>query len=329
MDYTESVVPFYDDMSFRRKFRMSKGTFHILSQYLKDLPEFSFDHPGGKEHVSVEKQLLMTLWYLGSCDTIDKMGDRFGISTSSVIRCRNRILAAVNRHLKRRFIVWPNAQKIPEVEEHFGQRNGFPGIIGALDGSHIEIKKPTLHGNSYINRKGYASLQVQAVCTDDMLFIHIFTGYPGSCHDARILRNSDLWQNGPNLCGENHIIADAAYPTRKWLLTPYRDNGHLNAAQKKYNKYHSSCRVVIERAFALLKGRFRRLKYIDASVKTAVIIIMCSCIFHNICLINHDDVNEFLEDADMLDPVLNPICVHDNYNDEGVRKRDLIAAGLI
>jgi hypothetical protein len=89
LDYTESVVPFYE--SFRRKFRMSKGTFHILSQYLKDLPEFSYDHPGGKEHVSVEKQLLMTLWYLGSCDTIDKIGDRFGISTSSVIRCRNSV----------------------------------------------------------------------------------------------------------------------------------------------------------------------------------------------------------------------------------------------
>jgi hypothetical protein len=215
LDYTESVVPFYDDESFRRKFRMSKGTFHILSQYLKDLPEFSYDHPGGKEHVSVEKQLLMTLWYLGSCDTIDKIGDRFGISTSSVIRCRNRVLAAVNRHLKQRFIVWPNAQKIPEVVASFEQRNGFPGIIGALDGSHIEIKKPAAHGNSYINRKGFASLQVQAVCTDNMMFTHILTGYLGSCHDARILRNSDLWQNGQILCGENHIIADAAYPIRK------------------------------------------------------------------------------------------------------------------
>ena len=43
------------------------------------------------------------------------------------------------------------------------------------------------------------------------------------------------------------------------MVTPFRDNGHLTAAQKKYNKYHSSTRMVIERAFGLVKGCFRRL----------------------------------------------------------------------
>lgn len=45
------------------------------------------------------------------------------------------------------------------------------------------------------------------VCRENMTFTHIFVGFPGSCHDARILRNSDLWKNwfkylwpGPYCC---------------------------------------------------------------------------------------------------------------------------------
>lgn len=91
-----------------------------------------------------------------------------------------------------------------------------------------------------------------------------------------------------------HVIADAAYPFRRWLLTPFR--GHLTQNQKRYNQYLSSNRVVIERAFALLKGRFRRLKYLDTNkVETAVEIIMDCCIVHNICLLSNDEVGDFLE----------------------------------
>ena len=48
----------------------------------------------------------------------------------------------------------------------------------------------------------------------------------------------------------------------------------------------------IERAFGLLKGRFRRLFYIDC-LKPALIVryIIDSCILHNICIKN-DDVDE-------------------------------------
>lgn len=118
-----------------------------------------------------------------------------------------------------------------------------------------------------------------------MKFLNCFCGYAGSCHDARVLRNSDLWNYGLEVCNGNHIIADGAYPLRRWLMTPYRDNGHLSQEQKHFNYMLSANRVVIERAFGLLKGRFRRLHHLDVlSIQTAVKIIMCTCILHNICL---------------------------------------------
>ena len=328
--YVETVVPLYDDETFRRMFRMSRPTFDVLCTYLKDLPDFAYDHSGGKEHITVEKQTLMGLWYFGSSDTIERMADRFGVSLSTVIRCRDRLVHAINNNL-RKFISWPDQQTLQEQADQFSQRNGFPGIVGALDGCHIEIKEPGDHSKSYINRKGFASLQLQAVCNYNMLFTHVFLGYPGSCHDARVLRNSDLWTSGSNMCRNvYHIIADAAYPIRGWLLTPFRDNGHLTQNQKRYNQYLSSNRVVIDRAFALLKGRFRRLKYLDTNkVENAVEIIMACCIVHNICLLSHDEVGDFLEQG-LQDHVniQNPNQFQD-IEGEGVLKRNIIMGQLV
>lgn len=69
-----------------------------------------------------------------------------------------------------------------------------------------------------------------------MLFSKVFTGSPGSGHDSRVLRNSDLWYSDQAKFNANyHILGDSAYPLRKWLLTPFRDNGHLTRQLKKYN----------------------------------------------------------------------------------------------
>lgn len=61
----------------------------------------------------------------------------------------------------------------------------------------------------------------------------------------------------------------------------------------------SQKRQVIERAFALLKGRFRRLKYLDMSRLDLIpFFIMAACVLHNICLEGiDDDVEELIEEG--------------------------------
>ena len=43
------------------------------------------------------------------------------------------------------------------------QADGLPDVIGAIDGCHIPIKAPRENDSEYINRKGFHSLQLQAV----------------------------------------------------------------------------------------------------------------------------------------------------------------------
>lgn len=72
---------------------------------------------------------------------------------------------------------------------------------GAIDGSHIRIDKPAEDPDSYINRKQYFSIHVQGTVDHNMKFIDIFIGYPGSVHDARVFKNSTLYNDLHNLCG--------------------------------------------------------------------------------------------------------------------------------
>ena len=87
-------------------------------------------------------------------------------------------------------------------------------------------------------------------------------------------------------------------------------------------------RVVIERAFGLLKGRFRRLLYVDTiENETAVDVIMTCCILHNICLLNNDDITELIEqDGNVFDNAGQFFAFENDA--EGFLKRDLIARNL-
>lgn len=51
-------------------------------------------------------------------------------------------------------------------------RNGFPGIIGAIDGTHIAVVAPSINNAIgppllFYNRKGYYSLNIQIVSPSD------------------------------------------------------------------------------------------------------------------------------------------------------------------
>ncbi|EFN64056.1 Putative nuclease HARBI1, partial [Camponotus floridanus] len=143
---------------------------------------------------------------------------------------------------------------------------GFSKVIGAIDGTHINIPAPRIYPASYVNRKGHHSIQLfsdfQAVCNHKTHFLHCFAGHPGSVHDQRVFRLSELqeWLGNPEKFPDDyHILGDAAYKLHQNLIVPYRDNGHLTPRQKNFNFCHSSARVAIERAFGFMKTSFRSL----------------------------------------------------------------------
>lgn len=88
-----------------------------------------------------------------------------------------------------------------------------------------------------------------------------------------------------------HIIGDSANPLLPQLMRPYRDNGHLSARQRYFNRKLNAARVVIEHAFGILKSKFRRLHYLQMrSISNISSAVSACCILHNVCLEPSDQV---------------------------------------
>ena len=107
-----------------------------------------------------------------------------------------------------------------------------------IDGTHIRLVNPIEGERDYINRKGYPSMQLQLIVDDHLLITDAYVGWSGATHDARVLRNSPIYEKAENnlILRNDFIIGDSAYPLRRWLQTPFRDNGRLNQQQKRYNR---------------------------------------------------------------------------------------------
>ena len=132
----------------------------------------------------------------------------------------------------------------------------------------------------------------------------VYTGWPGCTHDARVLRNSSLFSRaeaGELFSADKVVIGDSAYPVKNWLITPFKDNGHLGARRRRFNKVLSSSRPVVERAIGHIKRRFRRLRELTIhEPKHIACIILAGCILHNLCVITHEEIDMFIGAGDNL-----------------------------
>ena len=213
-------------------------------------------------------------------------------------------MRALLLRLKDQFIKFPlTRQELQELIDEFEEEYEIPQIVGAIDGCHIEINAPPENHEDYFNRKQQYSVNLQAIVNCNLKFIHVSFGYPGSIHDARVLRLSGLFDLGENeqiltspmkiVSGTEIlplIIGDSAYPLLKWLVKPYPNRGHLTPDEREFNKRLSAARSVVERAFGMLKGRWRLLlKKVEQQTRTLSKTVLAACVLHNIC-IDHGDL---------------------------------------
>lgn len=258
--------------------------------------------------VNAEQKLLATLWLLGNQESYRGVGDRFDLSKGSLHRvCIEvcNILAAMQKE----YIRWPESSELQGIADGFMAKTGFPGVIGAIDGTHIAIPGPSDHRDSYINRKGFPSIQLQVVCDSNLRFTDVYAGWPGAVHDARVYRNCPVAQLLPTLPSTYHLLGDSAYPLSTYLLVPYRDNGHLTPLEKRYNKVHSSTRVDVERAIGLLKCKWRRMKHLDMiSVPDIPTFIVAACVLHNFVLLHDKFEEEEIEVEEGMDGEMDNTC---------------------
>ncbi|CAI6353400.1 unnamed protein product [Macrosiphum euphorbiae] len=285
---------------------MTQDTYGNLLTALSVNSELIKPYTGGNKPVSFHKKVLISLWYYGREMSMHAIGNQFDTATSTIYNIVQEVTDCLCNSMAKKCITWPNIKECTIIEEGFRVRANFPNVIGAIDGCHISVKVPSSEQDSYTNRKMTKSIIVQAICTSNKIFTNICVGYPGRVHDARVFKNSEIFsimQNeGPSslFYDKYYLLGDSAYPNLSWLITPYKNYGNLSARKRKWNYFHSQTRVDIELSFGLLKGRWRRLLYLNVTnISRAPNIILACCVLHNFCLVNDDELDEIVNDVQL------------------------------
>lgn len=322
--YYEITIPSYTLDEFKTHFRLSRDTFERTCQRLSTVN--AYNNLKGPTP-NLEKELLMFLWYIGNLESFRSMADRFGTSKGSFHSSITRVSSSLTS-IMAEVIRWLTSQaELNETSQTFGENCQFQNVLGALDGSHIPINAPKHQPQAYFNRKKFYSVVLLACCNANMEFTYVWTGNPGSTHDATVLRMSDLFQNSDGKIPVGFVIlGDSAFPLLQWLITPFRDCGNLTEQQRKFNREHSHSRQVIERSFGLLKCRFRRLlRFEFSNMKILVESILAACVLHNLCISDTD----FIEVPDEFEACHDMPYARDGHQLQGIQTRQQMMNQLI
>ncbi|XP_026467667.1 putative nuclease HARBI1 [Ctenocephalides felis] len=323
------VVPLYDEAQFMEHFRVSRNVCKQISDRYKASAIYNLNTYGIYGKISALHQVQIFLWFAGhESASYRDVSDRFDITLSSLHRIIRRVTSFLSC-ISSEFIKWPNHEEKLLIAEGFLQK-GFPNVIGVIDGCHIRINKPAKDSRSFLNRKGYCSINMQAVCNDQNKIIDVFIGCPGSVHDARVFRRSNLGLNLNRKCGRYFLLGDAAYPLKTNLMTPFRNINSLTQTQKHFNKKLNSARSTIEHTFGLLKQNFRQLYHLKIkNIHFICHFIRACCVLHNWSI---KENFECLQRNQNLSRLNIESSVEDEVNAEEINARllrDQIAAALL
>ena len=277
-----------DPERFKKNFRLTPAVFRRVVEVLR--PYIEADYQPDNFVLTAEVQVLVTLHRLGSHALLRTTGEHYGLGEKTVHDAYWRVIWGLNEILLPQVLRWPTEDELQEIRAGFAAFGIGNNIIGAIDCTHVGVRPPKVHSNSYLNRKRHRSIVTQAVVDHRGLFLNLNSGFPGSAHDMNVLHHSSLLQNIENgtwVTGSDCLLGDSGYYLRRFMITPFNyRNGKPTKDQERFNHAHSQARGIIERTFGHLKERFRiLLDTVDGHVDNVrLVVIACACL-HNLALL--------------------------------------------
>jgi hypothetical protein len=110
------------------------------------------------KYIPTEKKLLATLWILATPESYRSVADRFAMSKGTLHSVVKETTSAIASLCTTMIQFKTSTADMITVAKGFQDKTGFPGVIGAIDGTHIEITGPSENRSSYVNRKGYYTI---------------------------------------------------------------------------------------------------------------------------------------------------------------------------
>ena len=205
----------------------------------------------------------------------------------------------------------PTNQNYTLVQQAFYKVARFPRVIAAIDCTHVRIISPGERYSIYVswkntktflclflggetaenfrNRKGYFSINVQALCSADLKIQDVVARWPGSTHDSLIFASSAIKYRFDSGHFKNGILlGDSGYALNSYLMTPLSEP-HTRA-ECLYNESHIRTRNAVERCFGVWKRRFPVLSIgMRCNLPLVQDVIVATAILHNLAIDQKDE----------------------------------------
>ena len=276
--------------------------------YICEILRPHLQRPTRRSHaLTVEEQVLIALRFFACGSFYEVIADGLAVTKSTVGHVMHSVAAAL-AGLIHQYVRFPDTEEeITQTKRKFFSIARMPNTIGAIDCTHIHIQAPHEREWEFVNRKGRHSINVQLIGNADLKITNCVVRWPGSVHDARILRESHLYRRLQQTAPDGILLGDSGYPLLRWLMTPFATV--TCDPQQRYNNAHIATRGTIERINGVLKRRFACLNYLRVEPKQACNIISACIVLHNIAQLRRVPLNEDILDRPPLEaevPQLQP-----------------------
>lgn len=300
-DDNDGRPPWLTNDEFKQKYRMDRHYFFQLVDKIKDHPVFV--SRGRKKQAPVEHQLMVFLFFIGTSGSGASnpvLRNMFCIGRGTADRFKKRVVKAIHS-LRNEVIIWPNGNERKAIARRFFTKYQWINCIAVADGTLFPLtyEPETEDAADYKGRKFLYSITSLIVNDDKKKIRFCMTGYPGSVHDNRVMRNTDLFKNAEIYFGNNYyLIGDSAYVNTSFIVSSFKcHRGHQLSPQKeRFNTHMGKARIISEHTIGILKGRFPILRSIPMVVKKEkkamkriLRTIECCFILHNLLIDAGDD----------------------------------------
>ncbi|XP_069098324.1 putative nuclease HARBI1 [Pleurodeles waltl] len=264
-------------------------------------------------------QLVSMLHFLATGSFLGIVEMATGISQPMFSNLLRNVLSTLVKHMDS-YTQFPSSIDLPSVKVDFYALGHIHHVIGVKDGTHIALIPPRVDEQVISKCTGTVKTFTPLIRLADQYIAQVTARFRGSVHDSYMLRNSSVPQLMvpllrvrayligeydkckcgycyPSLttqsvcdiveckCWFTLSTGDSGYPNLSWLLTPVRNP--RTRAEEQYIEVQGRTRRVVERAFGLLKARFRCLHisgYLQYSPQKVCQIVLACCMLHNVAL---------------------------------------------
>ncbi|GFS21046.1 protein ANTAGONIST OF LIKE HETEROCHROMATIN PROTEIN 1 [Elysia marginata] len=284
----------HDDEKFFNYARMTYSSFEELLTLVQDIIYHS--SLNYREAIGPEEILLVTLRFLATGGSYHSLGYSFRIAPSTVGLLVFETCEAIWDTLQHQRFPEFTQELWKEKARRFGELWNFKCCVGAIDGKHVRVQKPSFSGSLFLNYKNFFSIQLQAVVDGDLMFTATDVGDFGVNSDGSVFKNSTFVQcflnNSLNLpppkCMDVSgtkipycFVADEAYPLKDNLMRPYGGR-NLDNPKRIFNPRLSRARKCVECAFGISTAKWKIFQRpLKLNVNNSIKVIMAACALHN------------------------------------------------